>query len=111
MNTKFNILKSALVLSALFLLRTYSFAQDDFLELLPGSESLEFDKKTGIHRLKGNINFKYQGNIMFCDSAHYQEEDKIIRAYGKVHIKKGDTLNLYCDSLHYNGISKKATLW
>lgn len=111
MNTKFNILKSALVLSALFLLRTYSFAQDDFLELLPGSESLEFDKKTGIHRLKGNVNFKYQGNIMFCDSAHYQEEDKIIRAYGKVHIKKGDTLNLYCDSLHYNGISKKATLW
>lgn len=111
MNLKFNILKSALIVSALFLLKGFAFSQDDVLELLPGSDVLEFDNKSGVHRLKGNVNFKYQGNIMFCDSAHYYERKKIVRAYGNVHINKRDTLNLFCDSMLYNGRTRKATLW
>lgn len=111
MNLKFNILKSALVFSALFLVKGFAIGQNDILELLPGSELLTFDNKTGIHKLSGNVHFKYQGNVMFCDSAHYHEKNKIVRAYGNVHINKRDTLNLFCDSLYYNGKTRKATLW
>ncbi len=86
-------------------------AQHDVLELLPGSEVLKFDEETGIHRLLGNVSFKYQGNIMYCDSAHYYQRQKNVRAYGHVHINKRDTLNLFCDSLNYNGNTRQATLW
>jgi len=111
LNIKFNILKSALIISALFLLKSFAYSQDDVLELLPGSDWLEFDNKTGVHKLSGNVNFKYQGNVMFCDSALYFEKRKVVRAYGHVHINKKDTLNLFCDSLYYNGRTRKATLW
>ena len=106
-----NILKSALIISALFFISEHSFAQDDVLELLPGSKVLKFDEETGIHRLLGDVNFKYQGNIMYCDSAHYHQRVKQVYAYGNVHINKKDTLNLYCDSLFYNGRTRKAKLW
>ena len=111
MKLNFNILKSALILSALFLIKTTGFSQKDVLELLPGSESLQYDAKTGIHRLLGNVNFIYQGNKMYCDSAYYFQRTKSVRAYGHVHINKRDTLNLFCDSLFYDGKTDKATLW
>ncbi len=111
MKQYFNIVKSALIIGALFLIKAHSFAQNDILELLPGSETLEYDKKTGRHRLIGNVNFLYQGNKMYCDSAHYYSANKTVRAYGHVHINKRDTLNLFCDSLFYDGKNRKATLW
>ncbi len=106
-----NIFKSALVISALFLVSNQAIAQKDILELLPGSETLEYDEVTGIHRLIGNVNFIYQGNVMYCDSAHYFERIRSVKAYGKVHVNKRDTLNLYCDSLYYDGRTKKSKLW
>lgn len=104
-------IKSALFIGALFLVSHQSFSQEDVLELLPGANTLEYDENTGIHRLLGNVNFIYQGNKMYCDSAYYFERDKSVRAYSRVHINKNDTLNLFCDSLHYNGKSRKAKLW
>ncbi len=101
-------MKSALLLSALFLIKTTCFSQKDMIELLPGSESLQYDAKTGIHRLLGNVNFIYQGNKMYCDSAYYYQRSKSVRAYGHVHINKRDTLNLFCDSLFYDGKTDKA---
>ena len=80
------------------------------LELLPGSEKIYFNKATQTHRLVGTVSFIYQGNTMYCDSAHYREKDKIVRAYGRVHITKDD-VNLYCDSLVYSGSTKIARLW
>jgi len=80
------------------------------LVLLPGSEKIYFDKATQTHRLVGTVSFEYQGNTMYCDSAHYKEQQKIVRAYGNVHITKGD-INLYCDSLFYSGSNKFARLW
>ena len=80
------------------------------LVLLPGSEKIYFDKRTQTHRLVGTVSFTYQGNTMYCDSAHYQEAQKKVRAYGNVHITK-DQINLYCDSLFYSGSNKFARLW
>lgn len=105
------ILRSALVIGALFLIEEYSFSQGDELSLLPGSEHLTYDDITGRHTLVGNVSFTYQGNRMFCDSAIYQEKSKTVWAYGNVHINKKDTLNLFCDSLRYNDRTKLAKLW
>ena len=104
-----NIFKIALILCAIFLFKAAS-AQDDFLELLPGSERFIYNEKTGVHRLIGTVNFKYQGNTMYCDSAHYHELEKLIYAYGNVHVLK-EEVNLYCDSLFYNGNFELAKLW
>jgi lipopolysaccharide assembly outer membrane protein LptD (OstA) len=81
------------------------------LELLPGSKKMVMDQKGKRIRLIGNVNFVYQGNKMYCDSAHYFEKKQLVRAYGHVHINKRDTLNLFCDSLHYDGKTKMANLW
>ena len=97
-------------MSALFLTICNVFGQNSVLELLPGSETLEYDQKTGIHRLKGNVNFTYQGNTMYCDSALYFQKQNAVRAYGNVQVNKKD-INLFCDSLFYDGKTDKATLW
>jgi lipopolysaccharide export system protein LptA len=104
-----NKFKYALLLGAFFL-KLLLFAQNNALQLLPGTEKIIFNKKDGIHRLIGTVNFTYQGNTMYCDSAHYQEQKKIVHAYGNVQIKKND-INLFCDSLRYNGNNKFAKLW
>ena len=83
----------------------------DFLELLPGAESLTFDEKTGAQVLKGNVKFTYDGALMYCDSAYYFEKTKEIHAYSNIHVNQQDTLNLFCDSLHYNGVTNLAKLW
>ena len=102
-------LKFALILSAFFF-RGELFSQNNVLELLPGSEKVIYDQKSKKHRLIGTVNFIYQGNTMYCDSAHYQEKRKIVYAYGNVQIRKND-INLFCDSLYYNGSQKYAKLW
>ena len=104
-----HILKCALFTGAFFL-SGILLSQKNLLQLLPGSEKMYFDKKTGLHRLVGSVSFNYQGNTMFCDSAHYQEKNKIVRAYGNVQIRKDD-VNLFCDSLYYDGSAKYAKLW
>ncbi|MES2799849.1 MAG: OstA-like protein [Bacteroidota bacterium] len=85
-------------------------AQKGILELLPGSDKLGYNEKTGAHRLVGSVNFNYQGNTMYCDSAHYFDKTNEVRAYGNVHILK-DNINLFCDSLYYNGKTQRAKLW
>jgi len=106
-----NIVKGALLIGAFFLLPGNACSQNDVLELLPGAKTLEYDTRTGIYRLIGNVNFLYQGNNMYCDSAYYFERQKRVKAYGRVHINKRDTLNLFCDSLFYDGRTKQAKLW
>ena len=99
----------ALFLSAFFLSGKVC-AQKKTLELLPGSEKIYYNKASGKHRLVGTVSFVYHGNTMYCDSAHYQDKQKIVNAYGNVHIRKGD-VNLYCDSLYYDESNKYAKLW
>lgn len=40
---------------------------------------------------------------MTCDSAYYFKKKNQVRAFSKVHIEQGDTLNLYSDYLFYDG--------
>lgn len=100
-----------MIFSITFCLFSNSLWGQNILELLPGAEKLVYNEKTGAQRLIGNVNFKYQGNKMYCDSAYFYDRTQEVRAYGRVQINRNDTLNLYCDSLYYNGKVKYAKLW
>lgn len=98
-------------MSAIFAFTKSSVAQNEWIELLPGSERLSYDERSGIERLTGVLTFKYQNNIMYCDSAHLKRATREVWAYGNVQLNNNDTLNLFCDSIYYNGKTKKAKLW
>lgn len=103
-------MKIALATGAFFLLPNLIFAQKNILELLPGSKKMSYNEKTGAHSLVGSVNFIYQGNTMYCDSAQYYDKTQEVKAYGNVHITK-EEINIFCDSLYYNGKTRKAKLW
>lgn len=97
-----NILKIALLLwSVIFLLPLHSYSQD-FVELLEGSDEIKLDGKTGDYIVKGNVVFKKDNTLLYCDSAYYNFTKKNIRAFGKIHLNQEDTLNMFCDSLFFD---------
>jgi lipopolysaccharide export system protein LptA len=77
-------------------------------------DSLGRDENYGgdFKRLLGHVALRDRDNniLMFCDSAHHYPIAKKIRAFGKVHIKQGDTLDLYGNYLLYDGIAEKALI-
>lgn len=68
------------------------------------------DDKLGsdFRRLVGHDTIKHNDVYMYCDSAYVYQNTKRVRAFGKVHIKQGDTLNLYGNYLYYDGEEGKA---
>ena len=103
------IIHYALFVSAFFLSQSY-LAQKDVLKLLPGSKKANYFEENDLLKLEGDVNFEYQQNTMFCDSAYYFEKAEIVRAYGNVHIIK-ENLNIFCDSAFFDGQAEKSKLW
>lgn len=61
-----------------------------------------------IHHMVGDVRFKHNEVLMFCDSAHYIPKKQQLTAFSKVHIEQGDTLDLYGNYLFYDGSSETA---
>src|ERR1035437_402487 len=61
-----------------------------------------------LNRLLGNIKIKHNDVLMYCDSAYYYKNKNQVRAFSKVHIVQGDTLNLYGNYLFYDGTTENA---
>ena len=59
-------------------------------------------------RLLGNVSFRRDGALMFCDSAYSYNDSNRFDTFGHVHIIQGDTLHLYGDRMHYYGDLKLA---
>jgi lipopolysaccharide export system protein LptA len=92
----------------LFFIPFFSIAQTR-IELL-NANTLEYDEELGkAKRLLGNVSFKHESAILYCDSAYLYPENAL-DAFGNVHIQQGDTLNLFGQFLKYNGNTKKAEL-
>ncbi|MCK9218509.1 MAG: hypothetical protein M0P47_00480 [Bacteroidales bacterium] len=72
--------------------------------------SLRFNKEIGqgVQRIIGNVVMNHDSAFLFCDSAYMNEAENKVTAYGNCRIKLSDTLNLYSDSLHYDGNTKIA---
>lgn len=76
------------------------------------ANSLEYDESTGkkAKKLIGNVRLKHDDAFMFCDSAYVFHESNTMSAYNNVKIMQGDSLQLFGDSLLYDGNTKKAIL-
>lgn len=67
-------------------------------------------KGRGAKRLIGDVAFKQEDVMMYCDSAYFYSKENRLKAYNNVHIVQEDSLDLYGDSLDYNGNMKFAKL-
>lgn len=72
-------------------------------------DDLKYDARivADAQRLLGNVNIRVDGAMMWCDSL-YSYTNNTVDAFGKVHIVRGDTLNMYADFINYNGNTKLA---
>lgn len=81
------------------------------IEIL-NTNSLVFEKKKGadLRRLYGNVKFKHNDVIMFCDSAYFYARNNVFNAYSNVHIIQNAAFHIYADSLYYDGKMQYAKL-
>ena len=75
------------------------------------ANALQFDEKLapGAQRLVGAVKLKHRNAIMTCDSA-WLYEDQTMKAFSRVHLKQGDTLDIRGDRLDYDGNERRATM-
>ncbi len=67
-------------------------------------------KFPNIQILKGDVKFRHDDAILYCDSAYYNQKENTFKAFSNVKIVQGDTLTAYGDRLYYDGNSKLAQL-
>ncbi|HMM12136.1 MAG TPA: OstA-like protein [Bacteroidales bacterium] len=72
-----------------------------------------FDRQLGpdTERLIGNVILRQDSTLFFCDSAHLNQRTRNFEAFGNVHIKMSDSLNIYSNRLFYNGEARTAELF
>lgn len=87
------------------------YGQTDRIQLLHAN-SLEYDElKTGkVKRLIGDVSFKQQNTILYCDSAYQFEDENKVEAYGNVRINHQDSIHFYGKKMLYDGNTKTAVL-
>lgn len=81
------------------------------VELL-NADYLQVDDRLGkdVKRLIGNVAFKHDNVLMYCDSAYLNSITNSLEAFSNVHIIQGDSVNLYGDKLNYDGNKKIAIM-
>jgi lipopolysaccharide export system protein LptA len=77
---------------------------------LEHADQLEFYKKEGYQKLKGNVIFTQNETTIYCDSAYLYKEKNSVEAFGKVKIKEGDSVTVTSRKLEYDGNTKQAKL-
>ena len=77
---------------------------------LEHSETLSFDEARlpDVQILKGNVCFRHDSVLMYCDSAYFFEKKNSLHAFGHVHLLQGDSIEGFGDVLYYNGDTKLA---
>lgn len=85
-------------------------AQD--LVYLVHSNTLSFDEARlpDAQILRGNVIFRHDSALMYCDSAYFFDKQNSLHAFSHVKFVQGDTLFGYGDALYYDGNTKKARL-
>lgn len=63
-----------------------------------------------VQLLKGNVRFRHENALLYCDSAYFNEKLNSFDAFSNVRIVQGDTLTAYGDFLNYDGNTKIARL-
>lgn len=89
----------------------FSFAGKTLI-YLEHSETLDFDeeKYPNCQILNGNVVFRHDEALMYCDKAYFYNKSNNISAHGNIKMIQGDSLTVYADHLFYNGDTKMARL-
>ena len=79
---------------------------------LERADNLSFDEAriADAQILRGNVIFRHEEALMYCDSAYFYEKTNSIDAFGHVRFVQGDTLQGFGDKLFYDGNTKLARL-
>ena len=79
---------------------------------LEHSETLSFDQDriADAQILNGNVIFRHDSALMYCDSAYSYEGTNSLDAFGHIRFVQGDTLQGFCDKLFYDGNTKLARM-
>lgn len=73
------------------------------------TDELVYNQDRGLYQIcKGNVQFKQGSMLMDCDSAYFYEEVNKIEAFGKIHIRQRDTVDLRGNYLEYDGDTRLA---
>jgi lipopolysaccharide export system protein LptA len=103
---------SILFLVLFFTLPSSLLSQEVTRIILEQGDSFRYDKALNpdVQRIIGNVIFSHDSAFLYCDSAYFNQGLNDVTAFGNVHIMISDTLNIYGDSLKYNGNTKIAHL-
>ena len=76
------------------------------------SNTLSFDEARlpDAQILRGEVIFRHDSALMYCDSAYFFDKQNSLYAFSNVRFVQGDTLFGYGDALYYDGNTKKARL-
>ena len=79
---------------------------------LQRADNLQFDQEriADAQILKGDVVFRHEEALMYCDSAYFYEKTNSLDAFGHVRFEQGDTLQGFCDKLYYDGNTKIARM-
>ena len=99
------------ILNIILLIIAINLKAQQSIEILNADTTFGNAKKHANYwRLVGNVQFKYNNTIMFCDSAYHFTKKDQINAFGKIKITQGDTLIITGKQLTYYGDKKEANL-
>lgn len=75
--------------------------------ILEGCETLSFDKAHGndCQVLRGNVRFRHDKTLMFCDSAYYYSGRNSFDAFGHVRVLQ-DSVTMTSNKMFYDGNTK-----
>ena len=66
--------------------------------------------KVKFRKLLGNVVFSHESTVVKCDSAYQYPRDNKLEAFGRVHIKDGDSVTITSKKLIYDGAERMALL-
>ena len=80
-------------------------SKEKTLVYLEHCQTLSFDEELypGAQLLRGEVVFRHDSALMYCDSAYFYEETNSLDAFGHVKLEQGDTLRGFGDILYYDG--------
>jgi|Wag4MinimDraft_19_1082662.scaffolds.fasta_scaffold00707_5 lipopolysaccharide export system protein LptA len=96
----------------LFAQQTAATVQDTSSKLkIESAETSEGFLRKGreLRKLSGNVRLREGNTLIYCDTALVDQDDAILK--GKVVIAQEDTVNIFADSAHYYGLTRKSDLF
>lgn len=97
----------------LMIISSLSYSQDRKRVEIIRAGSLEANEKivANAQRLIDSVLIGHKNILMWCDSAYNYNGTNRVDAFGRVHIKQDDTLDLYADKVFYDGDISFARAW